>query len=117
MPLRSSQWKSRANVQADHDCGLAVDQGVGAEEVVVPGGHAAGRHSHPEHANSLNLSLSRLLCLGGKRRGEDAPNPDPHYGRCAQSSVSYATRCVACQGARFHADAVALVIECSIPVV
>ncbi len=32
-------------------------------------------------------------------------------------SASRAARCVACHGVRSHAEAVALVIECSIPVV
>ena len=45
-------------------------------------------------------------------------NPLPRKAfHSALVSTSHAARCVACHGVRSHADAVALVIECSIPVV
>ena len=42
---------------------------------------------------------------------------DLNYGWCARSNAAHAARCVACQGVSSHAEPVALVGECSIPLV
>jgi hypothetical protein len=42
---------------------------------------------------------------------------DLNYWRCARSNASHAARCMACHGVRSQPVPVALVGECSIPVV
>ncbi len=90
---------------------LGVDQSVVASHRPPPLLKTAAANDPPRRSNpSASPSVP-------PRRPDCAP--DQHHGllSSAFSSASHAARCVACHGVRSHPVPVALVGECSIPVV